>query len=251
MKAVGPGGVNTQFNCTDNFYGVLGKPPNVTTVTASLKAEDPDLPPMAFKPSQGLQYAFFTNPGLSTPYNTEGYNVATGNTEDNVPFLQDSELINPVYVAMACRFSMDDESAGNPINDDPGFFHDKYRWLDFVLNCSYTTYSVDYTWSQGSIHNTSFSPSPNGTLAEMYHGAQVYSSVSGGAPVLSANLERAALQNTSDPFATEWANLYSVDILSQIGAYMTPRMNLLEQTRTSMLVTKVPKIPLGVLLASA
>jgi hypothetical protein len=30
---------------------------------------------------------------------------------------------------------------------------------------------------------------------------------------------------------------------------MTPRMNLLEQTRTSMLVTKVPKIPLGVLLA--
>jgi hypothetical protein len=249
MQGIDPNGQYTKFNCTKNFWGVLGKPPNVTAVTSTTKAQDFDLPPMAFKPSQSLQFAFFTDPGLTNPYNTQGNNITTGNTEEGIPTLPDSSLINPVFVAVAGRFSTDDESAGSNITSDPGLFHSENRWDEFVLSCSYTTFEVNYTWAHGALHNTSFAPSLNGTLAEMYHGAHQYSSVDGGSADLQANLKRSALQNTSDSIAREWANLYSVDVLNAIGAYMTPRTNLQDQTRTSMLVTKVPVAPLAVLLA--
>jgi len=248
MKTVGPSGQHTQFNCTDGFWGVLGKPPNVTTVTEA-KAEDPDLPPMAFKPSQSLQYAFFTDQSLSTPYNTAGSNLSTGNPEVGSPTLPDSGLINPVFVAVAGRISIDDTSVFSNLSSDPGMFSTIFTWIDVTLNCSYTTFDVNYTWAKGAIHNTSSTRSPNGTLAEMYHGLLSFASVDGGDPDLQANLRRAAHQNTSEAFAHEWANLYSAEVLSTIGAYTTPRTNLQEQTRTSMIVTQVPKLPLGLLLA--
>jgi hypothetical protein len=247
MQTVGPSGQYTQFNCTDNFWGVLGKPPNVTTVTQA-KAEDPDLPPMAFKPSQSLQYAFFIDSSLSTPYNTEGSNLSTGNPEVGSPTLPDSDLINPVFVAVAGRISTDDTSVFSNLSSDPGMFSTTFPWIDVTLNCSYATFNVNYTWAKGAIRNTSLSPSPNGTLAEMYHGLLSFASVDGGDPDLQANLRRAAHQNTSDAFAREWANLYSAEVLSTIGAYTTPRTNLREQTRTSMIVTQVPKLPLWLLL---
>jgi hypothetical protein len=128
-------------------------------------------------------------------------------------------------------------------------FTNGFSWSDFTLNCSYTTYDVNYTWASGAIYNTTITPSPNGTLAEMYHGVQNYASVDGGNPVLLDNLRRAGHQNTSDAVAREWANLYSVSVLSTIGAYTTSRTNLQEQTKTSMLVTQVPTLPLGLLLA--
>ena len=248
MHADGPGGDYTQFNCTNNFWGLLGKPANVTTVTQS-KAEDPDLPPMAFKPLQSLQYAFFTDPGLSIPYNTEGLNLSTGSFAANVSTLPDFDLINPVFVAVAGRISTQDMSATSSLSTDANMFANGFSWIDFTLNCSYTTYDVNYTWANSAIHNTTIIPSPNGTLAEMYHGAQSYASVGGGDPVLQNNLRRAAHESDSQAFAREWANLYSVDVLSTIGAYTTPRTNLQEQTRTSMLVTQVPKLPLALLLA--
>ncbi len=237
----------TQFNCTPQFYGVLGMQPNSTQADA-LKAEDSNLPPMAFKPSQSLQYAFFEDSDLTIPYNTEGYNVSTGNVEPGIPTLPDSALINPVYVAVAGRISIGDESAGSNLMNDAQLFHTTYDWTDFVLNCSYTTYDLEYTWSNGAIHNTSFTPSPNGSLAEMYHGALSYFWISGGAPDLQANLVRASKEDTSESFAREWANLYSMNILSVIGAYSSPRTNLQEQERRSIIVTQVPKVPFYVLL---
>jgi hypothetical protein len=248
MRTVGPSGQHTQFNCTEGFWGVLGKPPNVSTVT-EVKAEDPDLPPMAFKPSQSLQYAFFTDPSLRTPYNTAGSNLSTGNPELGSPTLPDSSLINPVFVAVAGRISIDDTSVFSNLPNDPDMFKTTFTWIDVTLNCSYTTFDVNYTLANGAIHNTSSIPSPNGTLAEMYHGLLSFASVDGGDPDLQANLRRAAHQNTSEAFAREWANLYSAEVLSTIGAYTTPRTNIQEQTRTSMIVTQVPKRPLGLLLA--
>jgi hypothetical protein len=252
MQTVGPSvGTSrqyTQFNCTESFWGLLGRPPNVTTVTQA-KAEDPHIPPMAFKPSQSLQYAFFIDPSLSTPYNTAGSNLSTGNDEVGSPPLPDSGLINPVFVAVAGRISVDDTSVLSNLSRDPGMFDPKLAWIDVTLNCSYATFDVNYTWAKGAIHNTSSSPSPNGTLAEMYHGRLHFASVDGGDPDLQANLRRAAHQNTSEAFAREWANLYSAEVLSTIGAYTTPRTNFQEQIRTSMIVTQVPKLPLCLLLA--
>ena len=128
-------------------------------------------------------------------------------------------------------------------------FSTPFTWIDVTLNCSYATFDVNYTWAKGAIHNTSSSPSPNGTLAEMYHGSLSFASVDGGDPDLQASLRRAAHQNTSEAFTREWANLYSAEVLSTIGAYTTPRTNFQEQHRTPMIVTQVPKLPLCLLLA--
>ena len=120
-QAAGRRGQFTYFNCIDNFGGLLGTPPNVTTI-ANSKAEDPDLPPMAFKPLQSLQYAFVANEDLSIPYNTEGCNLSTGNFAINACTLPDSDLINPIFVAVAGRIFTQDLSATSNLSTEPNIF---------------------------------------------------------------------------------------------------------------------------------
>jgi hypothetical protein len=52
MKPSGPEGGYTSFNCSENFWGVLGKAP-LEVINGS--AVDPDVPPLAFKWSENLQ----------------------------------------------------------------------------------------------------------------------------------------------------------------------------------------------------
>lgn len=47
--------------------------------------------------------------------------------------------------------------------------------------------------------------------------------------------------NDTTSFLKTWGNSYSVKVMSLIGAYLTPRTNLEEQDRESLLVAKVPK----------
>ena len=61
--------------------------------------------------------------------------------------------------------------------------------------------------------------------------------------------EAAITGQDSASFLGAWADLYSVKVLSQIGAYLTPRTNLQEQRRNTILVAKVPKPALGALVA--
>jgi hypothetical protein len=48
----------TRFNCSENFWGVLNKPPLQTT---NASAVDPDVPPLAFKWSRNLQSVISSN----------------------------------------------------------------------------------------------------------------------------------------------------------------------------------------------
>ncbi len=68
LTAIGRDDINTQFNCSDNFFGVLGLSPNISSPNGQ-KAIDPNLSPLAFKPAINLQWAFFTDDNLTTLYN--------------------------------------------------------------------------------------------------------------------------------------------------------------------------------------
>jgi hypothetical protein len=260
---------HTLFNCSDNFWGVLGKSPNISEVDGTFYPT-PYVPPLGYKPAPNLQlvaslhtmsflltvfvrYSFFADQDLHTIYNSVGYDTETDQpTSPNQTSIPDVDLLNPIYLAFAGRIPALFESAGSTLNEDPGIFASSEpgapNYADFVLRCSLTTYEVEYSWVNGSIEDVSLSTSPNGTLLEIFHGSQSYIQVTGGDHDLQDYLQQAALQNTSNTFATAFANLYSTKILSTIGAYATGQTALQEQTRTRLLVAKVQVSALGALV---
>lgn len=247
MRITNPGvWTHTGFNCSNGFFGVLGKSPNISELSSF--SPDPDVPPLAFKPAPNLEYAFFSDSELNTIYNSEGYDAE--NDQPTLPPLPDDKLVNPIYLAIAGRFSQSVESVGNSMSNDSGLFQtNETDYVDFALRCPFTAYDVNYTWANGEIQDLSFVSSPNGSMLEIYHGNEFYITVSGQDYQLQDFLVQAAMQNTSQQLAHEWASLYSTKVLSTIGAYTSPRTNLLEQQRTQLLVAKVPKAALGALIA--
>lgn len=242
---------HTQFNCTSGFWGTLGKAPNITELSLSNdKAWDPYTPGMNWKPSSNLQYGCYDSVEMINPYNTIGYDPQTGNPS-NIPPLPDDKLINPIYLGVAGRFAIASESAGVSLSHDSGVFIGSKFYVDFALNCSYTTYDVNYTWSNGTIEMYSFTATPNGSVAEIYHGSQTYYQAPGGTSfLLQDDVLTAALQNSSDAIAIAYADLNSVRVLSMIGGYTTPRTNLREQTRTPLLVARIPTTALAVVVTA-
>lgn len=250
MKATGNFSAFTNFNCSANFFGQLGKAPNIST-TDGIKAEDPDLSPLAFKPSSNLQFAYFTSPNLDIIYNPESWDPATNQPHDpgDSHPIPDDKLLNPFYAGFAARLSNLTFTDGSSMPHSDLIFDSDNYLADFVMSCSVTSYAVDFTWYKSAIHNVSVTPSPNGTLLEVFHGAQSYFTVSGGAFDLQQNLVSAAIAgNDTKSFLNKWQDLYSVKALSTIGGHLTGRTNIQEQSRDSLLVAKVPKSALGALV---
>ena len=245
---------HTEFNCSENFWGVLGKAPNITELTLTYtKATDPDLPGMNFKPSPSLQYGFYANDGLSKIYTTAKYNPQTGDLDSKATMLPDSKLINPTYMGVAGRIGISSESVGSNLSNDGEFFQSiTGEYADFILSCHYTTYNVKYTWLNGTIADLSSSATTNGSVSEIYHGCQVtWEAPSDTSFLLQDDLLMAAVQNTTTDMAREWANLHSVRVLSTIGAFTTPRNNFQEQVRTPLLVAQIPLVALATLVAGS
>jgi hypothetical protein len=249
MRRTGYQNYDTQFNCSDSFYGVLGLPPMLTdSGNAPNQTADPNVPPLNWKPFLSLQYGYYTDPKLTQSYATGAFNSTTGAFDPYGTCVPDAELINPVYLGVAGRF--DGVESTRNLTNDPGMMVGQQEiYADFILSCSYTTYDVNYTWFNGSIQGFSFTKSPNGTLAEIYHGSQMYATITGGAHDLVLNILQAAHQANSSEFVREWADLYSVKVLSTIGAYTTARPSLKEQQRTVLLVAKVPTVALCAIIA--
>ncbi|KAI1628529.1 hypothetical protein EDD37DRAFT_557877 [Exophiala viscosa] len=237
-KTWGPEDLYSQFNCSGNFYGVLGMAPNLTDTGVAL--DDSNVPPLGFKPGSALQYSFFMDQDLETPYDSTGVNG---------PVLEDSQLINPVYLGVAARVISSAQRAGVNMSGDPGVHQGPTQNLDFVLRCQYATYEADYVWVNSTARITSLTPSPNGTLAEIFHGFNIAGSYAAFDNDLSDDLLQSALQSDPQSMADDFANFYSIRVMSVIGPFLSSRMNLQEQVRTPLLVAKVPKAPLAILVA--
>lgn len=192
--------------------------------------------------------AFFMDEGLTTPYNPFGYNPETGAPDPNIPLMPDDQLINKVYVAFAAQFASTAILANTDLSLDAGFFKGPNNVYDIAFSCSYQSLLVEYTWFNGTVTDVITTPAPNGTISEIWHGSQIPSSVSGTSSTLQTILKQAAVQNSSTAFAQTWADLYSPMVMSTIGGVSSARENLLQQTRTPVLVIKV-SIPALVFLA--
>jgi len=235
----GPDSMYSQFNCSDNFWGVLGKATNVSATGAMVT--DIDVPPLGFKPGPWLQYSFFMDENLTTPYDSTG---------SSTPYcMPDDQLINPVYLGVAARFASTSQRAGVNMTNDPEIHTGPTLNFDIILRCKYTTYAVDYSWVNSTAKINGLTPSPNGTMAEIYHGYNLVGSFTAFDNDLQDVIFQAALQENTDAFADSFANSYSSRVMSVIGPFLSSRTNLEEQTRRPLLVAKVPKIPLAILVA--
>jgi hypothetical protein len=250
MRGTGNYSSFTDFNCSENFYGMLGRAPNISS-TDGVKADDAYLSPLAFKPSSNLQYAYFTSPNLDVIYNPESWNETT-NQPNDPPYskpIPDDGLLNPFYVGFGARLSNMTFTVGSSMPHSELIFDNGNYLVDLIMSCSVTSYDVTLTWYKSTIQNVSATPSPNGTLLEVFHGRQSYFTVSGGAFDLQQNLVTAAIAgNDTEAFLNRWQDLFSVKVLGTIGGYLTGRTNLQEQSRESLLVAKVPKSALGALI---
>jgi hypothetical protein len=225
------------FNCSANFWGILGKAPNVSD---SGFLQDSAVPPLGFKPGSALQYSFFTDKNLSIPYDSTG---ALG------PFLTDDQLINPVYMGVAARFAATAQRAGVNMSTDPEIFSGATQFLDLTLRCRYTTYLVDYNWVNSTATINTMKVSPNGTTAEIFHGYNIVNSFNSFDSDLQDIILGAALETDPQSLADAFANSYSSRVMSVIGPFLSSRNNIQEQTRNPLLVAKIPKIPLAILVA--
>ena len=238
----------TRFQCSDAFYGVLGLDP----VTSQWDSQtDLNVSVLSFKPSSDLQYAFFKDSALQQPYNPVGYSTAresSGTFESQgVP---NDELVNPMYVGIASRFDYGDQAAGVDLPKQRGFHPVADETVtDFVLSCEVRSYDTDYIWNNGAIAQVTPTLGQNGSVLEIYQGALSYFGSDSTPYDLQIFLLQSALSFTPEQFETTWADLYSVKVMSGIGPYTSSRTNVQEQTRTVLLVAKVPKPALGALIA--
>ncbi|KAJ9608470.1 hypothetical protein H2200_007458 [Cladophialophora chaetospira] len=234
----GPSLLWSSFNCSKNFWGTLGKAPNVSD--NGMLGDDSTIPPLGFKPSAALQYSFFEDKHLTIPYDSAG-NLG--------PFMPDSQLINSVYLGVAGRFQYTAQRAGVNMSSDPGVHQGPSPFIDFTLRCQYTSYLVNYNWVNSTSEVNRLTPSPNGTISEMFHGYNIV----GASDSFDNNLQdlilEAALEPNPQALADSFANSYSSRVMSVIGPFLSSRANLLEQTRTPLLVASVSKIPLAILIA--
>jgi hypothetical protein len=189
--------------------------------------------------------AFFEDSVLNIPYNSIGLNPSTGQGDPDRSGIPDSKLINPVYFAVAGDFDPQTGLAGVDLSEDPNIYARIFS-LNFALECSYQTFEVVYTSLNGTLGDVTIAPTTNGSLAEIYHGSVTLGNLD---TQLQDILATAALEPSGVALADTWAKLYSKQILSVIGAFTSPRSNLKEQTRESILVTKLPISALAVLLA--
>lgn len=248
MASWGPNQVYTNFSCSDVFYGTIGKPPNVSDVS-SVRVPDAYRSFLMYKPAQNLMYTFFNDSSMKTVYNTVGYNDS-GLFDPNLFPLKDSQLVNPFYLGLAGRIeysSFESDSEMLTTNDTKRDQYDSI--VDFIVNCAVTSYDVSYTWVNQSLHNISMTPTTNGSVLEIFHGSQLYSTVSGGSFDLQDFIDQASMTGTTkESFLRKFGGLYSSKVLSKIGGYNSNRMALQQQRREHMLLSKVPIAPLALLL---
>lgn len=201
---------NSDYNCTKALVGSFNEPDN-----------NPDDAEIFYNPSGAR---LFTNSSLTK---TTRFSFQ-----------------NPVYfAAWATRVQID----SNAFLNDTGIIASSnipgvYNW---ILNCSATFYEASYAWVNGS------AVSLNTTLANSTMGGILSAPLSDqhANDLLQVATNLASVSNTSAEIATTTANYIAHIALSlSIGA-ISNRSNLLEQSRSTLLLTRVPTVPFYLLIA--
>lgn len=114
----------------------------------------------------------------------------------------------------------------------------------WFLNCSATIYDTTYTWVNGSVADV------NNTLSNNTMGIVISAPFTHtlGMQALQLGATMACYENSSVTVASTTAAYFSRAVLSLAIGVFTNRTNLLEQSRSEILLTRVPLVPFYTLL---
>lgn len=151
---------------------------------------------------------------------------------------------NPVYfAAWATRVQISSKA----LYTDNGIaassnIPDVYNW---ILNCSATFYEATYAWANGSV------TSLNTTLVNNTMGGILSAPLSDqhANDLMQIATNLASVSNSSAEISTITANYVAHIALSLSIDAIDSRKNLLEQSRSTLLLTRVPTIPFYLLIA--
>lgn len=248
------GGSNayTSFNCSPQFWGVLGMQPVFSPVFGSRPVSQ-YLSFLAVNPSANLIYNYFADEDLETVYNTVDLNASALQPAEAKPW-PNEELKTTIYAAFAWRLGVSNfANYGQNGMYRSNLVH-RYNgttYIDSFMKCAVSAYDIRYTWANGTLHSIHAAKFQNGTVLNMWTGLIPYTSnINGGGSQLQDRAQQSAIAgNTTAAYVQKFGELMSQDALSAIGAYTSSRTVLQQQDQRTILVAKVPKLALGLLLA--
>lgn len=249
----GPNGAfYTNFNCSSQFYGILGMPP-LNNAINTVQTVSSNTSFLMINQNANLFYNYFTDSDLEIVYNTADLDASADQPDDAQPW-PDSRLQSTVYMAFAWRTAIEtfgDSGPGSMAESDQVEQYDNTSYVDYFVNCEVTSYNVTYSWINGSLGSLQAFKHDNGSVLDIWTGMADYRpTVSGGDWNLQDyNVQSAIAGNTTSTYVQRFGELISLDALASIGAYTSGRQVLLQQMQKILLVAKVPKAALGGLLA--
>jgi hypothetical protein len=224
-------GDNYTFHCGEQFTGELTS--NGASLATGLRTTSLVSTGIGFSP----------DPRLSR---------MVGNSENSSEF---AAYTNPLYFGAwnigSKSLPAEDIDTGSITYDDwdqdDNFFYDENNYYAWMLNCSSTSYYVDYTWINGTVHDFWLT-----TAEPLMGGIQSYPFVS-GLPIARLCTEFAASRvtkaNDSITVANWYAEYFSICAVQLMAGVLDPTVTHFEQTRNNNFVaTRVPIVPLFVLL---
>jgi hypothetical protein len=165
---------------------------------------------------------------------------ATNNDTTTVSFQ------NPYYFAAA--FSVNQNVGWNQsILTDPNVVTGGHRLTIFAVLCNATVYDVEYTSVNGSITRW-IASAANSSTTNILQGTQQYTHV-GDDNLINAACN-AAIAGSSQNMANAFANSYSPTALGTAAGAFIAKKAVEAQSRTDILVARVPIAPLACLLLS-
>jgi hypothetical protein len=162
---------------------------------------------------------------------------------------------NPTYIAMAVNVAGNGETSNGPgngsltLSDDPEIVNPCcLGGSAFILQCNTTAYEATYTWFNGSFKTFLTLTLANTTVANIINGPQQNNLTFGVSQYLNGAI-LASLSNTSQILADKMALVYSQTALGLAAGTFSPRNNLEEQHRDTILATRVPVAPFYAIIA--
>lgn len=152
---------------------------------------------------------------------------------------------NPYFFGLAALVNPEGGSTLNESVDE--IVQPMHGGIAFVLNCSTTVYNIEYDSVNGTVTRFAKTPS-NDSVANIWQGANAYTSGGIGTPNLQQAASLAAFSNSAQELADKMALAYSKTALAIGAEAVVPKPALAAQERESFLVSRVPKAPLFTLV---
>jgi hypothetical protein len=244
-----------------NQYAYIGLPPSLSNdsvdyVATSLAVQTQCIP-VTTRCFNATSVILGPGADYSCDFAMEGFISTTPINAINIAHFTDSTLSNnstgtismpnPYYFAAVVSVNQNLGRNQDLIND-PEITSGLHGSTLFVIVCNATVFHLKYTTANGSVTHFSLQES-NSSTTNVVMGTQAYTHV-GDEYILQRTSLDVWQSHSAEEIASKFAKVYSQTALAAVGAALDPRPAVDAQSRSSTIVAKVPKAPLGCLVAA-